>query len=53
MNNNYDIWATYAPKKVRKALRKSDGTLEGVDSAALKQDLHSQRKQDSQGRPAS
>jgi hypothetical protein len=47
-----DIWATYNPEHVREAVRKSAGTLQGVDRAELQRDLREQREQDSHGRPA-
>jgi hypothetical protein len=52
MNKHRDIWAAYDPEKVREGLRKSAGALQGVDSAALKQDIRDQRGQESHGRPA-
>jgi hypothetical protein len=47
-----DIWANYDPEKARQGLRKSAGALKDVDHEALKKDIHSQRSQDSHGRPA-
>jgi hypothetical protein len=47
-----DIWADYDPEKVRQGLQRSAGALEGVDIAALKQDIRDQRGQDTNGRPA-
>jgi hypothetical protein len=47
-----DIWADYDPEKAREGLRNSAGALQGVDTEALKKDIHKQRKQDSHGRPA-
>jgi hypothetical protein len=47
-----DIWADYAPEKVREGLRKSAGALHGVAITALKQDIRDQRKQESHGLPA-
>jgi hypothetical protein len=47
-----DIWADYDPEKTREGLRKSAGALKGVDIAALKKDIQTQRGQDSHGRPA-
>jgi hypothetical protein len=52
MSTKQDIWATYDPEKVGEGLRKSTGALQGVDTEALKRDIHDQRKQDSYGRPA-
>jgi hypothetical protein len=37
---------------IPEGLRKSAGALEGVDIAALKQDIRDQREQNSHGRPA-
>jgi hypothetical protein len=47
-----DIWTNYDPQKVRQGLKSSAGALAGVDRDALLKDIHSQRQQDSQGRPA-
>lgn len=44
------IWEGYDPKKVKETLRKSAGILSGIDSAALLQDIHKSRQQESQGR---
>jgi hypothetical protein len=47
-----DIWADYDPEKVRQGLQRSKGALQGVDIEALKKDIHAQRHQESQSRPA-
>jgi hypothetical protein len=47
-----NIWASYDPKKVRQALRRSAGLLAGVDVEQLLHELSEQREQDSEGRPA-
>jgi hypothetical protein len=47
-----DIWAEYDPEKVRQGLKRSAGALIGVEHEALKQDIKSQRQQESQNRPA-
>jgi hypothetical protein len=47
-----DIWTDYDPQRVRQGLRRSVGALAGVDRDALQKDIHRQRQQDSQGRPA-
>jgi hypothetical protein len=47
-----DIWADYDLEKARQGLRKSAGTLKGVDRDTLQQDIQNQRKQDTHGRPA-
>jgi hypothetical protein len=47
-----DIWADYDPEKVKQGLQSSAGALKGVDHEALKKDIHSQRHQESNGRPA-
>jgi hypothetical protein len=52
MRTKQDIWKHYDPDKAREGLRKSAGALKGVDRDALQRDIHNQRKQDSQGRPA-
>jgi hypothetical protein len=52
LNVQPDIWADYDPEKAREGLKKSAGALKGVDVAALKNDIKSQRQQDTTGRPA-
>ena len=47
-----DIWKDYDPQRVRQGLKRSAGALAGVDRDALIEDIHRQRQQDSQGRPA-
>jgi hypothetical protein len=47
-----DIWADYDADRVRQALRASRGALTGVDRADLLADVHAQRGQNSDGRPA-
>ena len=47
-----DIWATYDPQRAGQGIKKSAGALAGVDREALLKDIHEQRQQDSQGRPA-
>ena len=47
-----DIWTNYDPSRVREGLKRSAGALAGVDRDALIKDIHLQRQQDSQGRPA-
>ena len=52
MNKYRDIRADYNPEKAREGIRKSAGALQGVNTEALKKDIHNQRKQDSHGRPS-
>jgi hypothetical protein len=52
LNFQQDIWADYDPEKVRLGLQRSAGALKGVDIAALKNDVQSQRQQDTPSRPA-
>ena len=40
-----EIFANYNPKRAREGLRKSAGTLVGVDRRALLADIHAARKQ--------
>jgi hypothetical protein len=47
-----DPMANYDPERTREALRRSFGTLRGVDAEELKRYLREQRGQDSIGRPA-
>jgi|SRR5918999_4381567 hypothetical protein len=47
-----DLWTDYDPQRVRQGLKSSAGALAGVDRDALQKDIHRQRQQDSQGRPA-
>ena len=47
-----DLWTDYDPQRVRQGLKRSAGALAGVDRNALIVDIHRQRQQDSQGRPA-
>ncbi|HET7037535.1 MAG TPA: hypothetical protein VFI42_17755 [Thermomicrobiaceae bacterium] len=47
-----DIWAGYAPERVRAALRQSAGGLRGVDRDQLLADLSEQREQDRRAHPA-
>ena len=46
-----DIWATYDPERVRRALRESAGALSHIDRVAFKAEMRSLRGQDSHGRP--
>ena len=46
-----DIWATYDPERVRRALKETAGAWKGIDAEALKADIKAQRGQDSHGRP--
>jgi hypothetical protein len=47
-----DIWANYDAERVRQTLRASRGALTGVDREKLLRDVHAQRGQNSDGRPA-
>lgn len=47
-----DVWVTYDPKRASQGIKKSAGALSGVDRDTLIKDIHEQRQQDSQGRPA-
>ncbi|MGH2533591.1 MAG: hypothetical protein ACRDJW_14935 [Thermomicrobiales bacterium] len=47
-----DRIANHDPERTREALRRSFGTLRGVDVEDLKRDLREQREQDSIGRPS-
>ena len=47
-----ELWATYNPEQVRRALQESAGALAGVDRDALLEDLYAARSQVSSGRPA-
>ena len=47
-----ELWATYNPEQVRRALQESAGALAGVDRDALLDDLYAARSQESSGRPA-
>ena len=47
-----ELWATYNPEQVRRALQASAGALAGVDRDALLDDLYAARSQESSGRPA-
>jgi hypothetical protein len=38
-----DIWANYDPERVREGLRKSAGTLTGVDRDTLQREIRDQR----------
>ena len=47
-----ELWTTYNPEQVRRALQESAGALAGVDRDALLDDLYAARSQVSSGRPA-
>ena len=47
-----ELWTTYNPERVRRALQESAGALAGVDRDALLDDLYAARSQESSGRPA-
>lgn len=47
-----DVWANYDRQRAKQALKQSAGALVGVDRDSLLKDIHSQRGQDSRGRPA-
>jgi hypothetical protein len=47
-----DIWADYDPQRVKQGLKQSAGALHGADRVKLLQEIHTQRQQDSTGRPA-
>lgn len=47
-----DVFAHYDPQAAITGLRALDDALAGVDREQLLDDLHAQRGQDSQGRPA-
>ncbi len=47
-----DVWANYDAKKVREALRNGAGALAGIDRPGILRDIHEEREQASQGRPA-
>jgi hypothetical protein len=51
LKQKLDIWADYDPEKTKLGLQQSVGALKGVDRAALKRDIKSQRQQESHGRP--
>ena len=46
-----DIWAAYDAQLARAGLKRSAGTLSGVDAKELIADIHKARQQDSIGRP--
>jgi hypothetical protein len=48
----HDIWKDYDPQQVRQAMHQARGSLAGVDTKTLIEDIYAQRAQDSSGRPA-
>ncbi len=44
-----DIWASYDPEQVQRALKTSAGALSDVDREALLSDIHKQRQQADHG----
>ncbi|MDP9367330.1 MAG: hypothetical protein M3Q03_03470 [Chloroflexota bacterium] len=47
-----DIWANYDPERVLRVLDETAGSWQEIDTEALIVEIHEQRGQDSDGRPA-
>jgi hypothetical protein len=52
VRDDEELFANYGPERVQASLDRAFGGWKGIDAKALIDELHAQRDQDSEGRPA-